>query len=218
MISRTTSNKLKPASFQSRQTRFIDQSFQLKYTFQLVALVSIALIAGAAPSYYFIYQNYETFIDIAYDVSPGLVIHLEREITFLGVLFTCIFLSSVSFFYLAGLRLTTQIIAPIKLVGNHLKLLSRGIWHAKPLNIRDTDEFHDFIEQYNYFYHSFQTYLKRDLQKLETMSIDPSDGNTYFAWRELIQEKRAQLNKTKPTRINETFVKPEPNHDSLHAS
>ncbi|MEZ4872466.1 MAG: hypothetical protein R2827_09545 [Bdellovibrionales bacterium] len=89
--------------------------------------------------------------------------------------------------------MTAKVIAPIQILTNHLRNLSRGRWFEQPVRVRETDEFQDLIDAYNYFYLSFQKSISRDLKKLEMIHIDPSDRDSYFALQEMLEEKRSQL-------------------------
>ncbi|MBC86520.1 MAG: hypothetical protein CL677_05010 [Bdellovibrionaceae bacterium] len=205
-------DKVKPSSYQSRQTRFIDQGFQLKYTFFVSGIVLLAIACVFIPSFYFLNENYKIFTDIAYEYAPNMVRHLDREYGGLILIASGTFVAVGAFFFILGLKVTAKIIAPIHIITNHLRNLSRGRWFDRPVRIRDTDEFQDLVDAYNYFYHSFQKAISRDLKKLEKIHVDPADRDSFFALQEMISEKKQQLN------IAEDNLTQLKNHDPSNTS
>lgn len=212
----------KPATFSTRSSRFIDREFQMKYTALVVGAAAVGMIVAVVPIYYFLDQNYKIFMDLAYEHSADLVSHLEREKTWIQSILMTSFTGVIVFFTLLGLRMTSQIVGPLKVLRNHLKLLSRGHWAQRSITIREQDEFQDLIESYNYFYASFRANLKKDLMHLKQISIDPSNRDAYRAWKRLIEEKAIQLNLLEdlpdPRPISVSDESDDPSHDSRHAS
>ncbi|MEZ4872467.1 MAG: hypothetical protein R2827_09550 [Bdellovibrionales bacterium] len=97
-------DKVKPSSYQSRQTRFIDQGFQLKYTLFITGIVVGCLTAVFLPLFYLLYENYQIFTDLAYEYAPNLVNHLEREYGGLILLASSCVVGAGIFFFTIGLR------------------------------------------------------------------------------------------------------------------
>lgn len=62
-----------------------------------------------------------------------------------------------------------------------------------PIKVRETDEFQDLIEAYNYFYSSYRSMLQKDLENLKSLSIDSSNRDAYIAWKQMIEERARQL-------------------------
>lgn len=205
----------------TRQSRFIDRDFQLRYTLLLVGAAALGAGLIILPLSFFLNQNYEIFYDLAYDYSPGILVHLEREQAWIGALCIAVFLGLVVFFSLLGYRLTARIVAPLKIVRNHLRELSRGRWFYPPVKTRVNDEFQDFVEAYNYFYTSFQINLKRDYDLISKLTIDPRNKDAYQAWCNLLEEKAKQLNIPQEDIPTITFLSDEVDAgspDSRHAS
>lgn len=200
MWSANTHREVKPVTYQKRQSFFIDKDFQVKYTLVVVMAAVIGILVSAVPIYYFLDQNYEIFRNLAYSDAPELLNHLEREHRWMKVLLTGSIVGVVVFFTFLGLRMTAKIVAPIKLISNHMKKMTRGLWKQKELKIRDDDEFQDLVDTYNYFYQSFQVYLEEDVRKLEAMEISSEDSQTYNLWKSMIEDKRLQL-KRKPLHV-----------------
>ena len=201
------------------QSRFIDKEFQIKYTLQIVFTVMLATLFLMAPFYFFFLQNYSIFQDLAYQNSPELLDHLEREHTWIQIAFFAGLLAMITFTTTICYRMTGVIIGPIKVLRNHLKQLNRGDWDIGKVSIRSNDEFHDFIEEFNYFYLSYRQHINQELQMLKKMNLHRSNAESYSIWRQLIQEKEKQLNieNQKPLNVLNGEVDAE-DLDSLHVS
>ncbi|MGE0764171.1 MAG: hypothetical protein AB7N80_12895 [Bdellovibrionales bacterium] len=181
-------------SHQRRASRFIDRDFQVRYAGVVIVAAALGAIFAFVPIIMFLNQNYRIFIDLAHQFAPALMDDLEREqIWVTGLLFVG-FSGLTTFFMILSFKLTNRIVGPLKVIRNHLRRLSRGQWHIAPVRIRDTDEFQDMVDSYNYFYESFRTNLKRDLEMIKKLKIDPEDKESFNAWRTLIEEKSMQLN------------------------
>lgn len=185
---------VKPATYLRRPTPFIDRDFQLRYTLLLLGASFLGMLLVVIPTYYFINQNYTIFVDLAYDHSPELLKYLEKERAWINTILFSVFVGLSIFFAILGFKMTARMVGPIKVLRNHLRHITRGHWYIKPVSVRDSDEFQDLIEAYNYFYSSFQSNLRKDLERVKSLSIDSSNSDAYNSWKELIEEKSAQLN------------------------
>lgn len=205
-----------------RTHRFVDKDFQFKYalTYFLASLVGLALIA--LPIYYFIQQNYQIFINLSHNQAPDLVDHLYREKHGLTIFVSLVCVGMASFFFILGIKMTQRIAAPLKILRNHLKKMSRGQWNIPTIRVREDDEFQDLIESYNYFFSSFQENIRRDLELLKKIQIPKDDKNSYAFWIKMIEEKSAQINQYDETVFQKpTFLsasKSSGDLDSQHAS
>jgi hypothetical protein len=175
---------------------FIDRNFQIRYTFLLLGASILGLVVTFIPIYYFINQNYDIFISLAFDNSPQIIENLEREKSWVNLTLLSVFTGLFGFFSVLTFRMTARIIGPLKILRNHLIQISRGHFYIPSIKIRDTDEFHDLVESYNYFYLSFQRNLKRELELLKRISVDQRNRDAYMAWRQMIIDKARQLNDT----------------------
>ncbi|MCB0406985.1 MAG: hypothetical protein KDD34_02210 [Bdellovibrionales bacterium] len=183
----------KAPSYSLRTSRFIDRDFQLKYTSVVLTAALIGILVTIFPIYYFLSQNYNIFVDLAYEQAPQILHYLERERSWVNILLIAGCTGTLCFFWYLSLKLTSRIVGPIQVLKNHIRGLSRGQWAQAPIRIRDSDEFQDLIDSYNYFYDSFRVNLQRDLELLKKFSIDPKNRDAYLAWRSLIEEKAYQL-------------------------
>ena len=181
-------------SHQHRASRFIDRDFQVRYASVVVVAAVLGAVFAFIPIIVFLNQNYRIFIDLAYQYAPALMDDLEREQIWVTSLLFVGFSGLTTFFLVLSFKMTNRIVGPLKVIRNHLRRLSRGQWHIAPVRIRETDEFQDMVDSYNYFYESFRTNLKRDLDLIKKLKVDMDDQESFDAWRSLIEEKSMQLN------------------------
>jgi hypothetical protein len=179
---------------QRRTARFIDRNFQVRYASLVIGAALLGAFVALAPVYYFLDQNYRIFLDLAHQFAPGLMESLERERIWVTMLLFAGFSGLTIFFLILSFRLTNRIVGPLRVLRNHLRRLSRGQWFMAAVKVRDSDEFQDVIDSYNYFYESFRTNLRRDLELLKRLKVDPADRASFEIWRNLIEEKSMQLN------------------------
>ena len=128
----------------------INKNFQVKYTVYLVtsAIVSGLLVGG--PTYYFLNQNYDIFLNLAYSISPEIVHHLMKEKNWITGFFLFSLLVLIVFHVYIGIRLTFRMAGPLMALKRHMTLVTKGHMYQRPLHIRQDDEFHDIIKNYNY--------------------------------------------------------------------
>jgi hypothetical protein len=171
----------------------INKDFQLKYTGYLVtsALLSALIVGG--PTYYFLNQNYDIFLNLAYSMSPEIVHHLIQEKTWITGFFIFSLLTLVVFHIYFGVRLTFRMVGPILALRKHIDLVTRGQMHQRPLHVRSDDEFHDLIQNYNYLYKTLQAQNSFDVKKLESLKFYLKDAKSLKILTDMIEEKSAQL-------------------------
>ena len=122
----------------------------------------------------------------------------------------------ITFFGFISLKMTSKIVAPIKLMSHHLQYLSRGLWNQKTIKVRDDDEFQNFVELYNYFFLSFQSQAKYELELLKNIDLSHLDKQSYLTIKSLIETKSKQLEQdAEPT---SPVLASEPTPDQQHAS
>lgn len=157
------------SGFFKKRTVLTGNEFQWRYTgLLLLAVVAAGVTAGGA-SFYFLNQNYEMFINLAYQLAPEILNHLEREQQWINYFMVSMFSFFLAFCMIWGLRLTGRIIYPLLALEKHLKTLTRGEWKIKELKIRDADEFHDLVATYNYFLRSLTKKTQQDLKLLRDL-------------------------------------------------
>lgn len=173
---------------------FIDRTFQLKYGMFILASSLTGMAVAVLPVHYFLRQNYNIFLDLAYSYAPSLIEHLEREQVWVTSILFAGFSGMVVFFLMLSLRMTSRVIAPLRIIRNHLRKLTRGHWYIAEVKTREHDEFQDLVDTYNYFFESFRAQLIRDLDILKKIKVDQSDPESLRLWHNLVEERCLQLN------------------------
>lgn len=184
---------IKPSGVAQKTSLFIDKDFQVKYTLLVLSAASVGMLMVFLPIYYFLNQNYQIFLELSYQHAPSLLTHLEQEQGWMNTILASVTISLLIFFFILGIKMTAKIVGPLKVLRNHLKQISRGHWSMPAIQVREDDEFQDIIEAYNYFFSSFKTNLRKDLNRLKSFNIDKSNRDAYLAWQEMIEEKTLQL-------------------------
>ncbi|MBK9041365.1 MAG: hypothetical protein IPL83_19790 [Bdellovibrionales bacterium] len=211
-----------PATYKKRGSFFIDREFQLKYVLIVLASGILGATINLIPIYFFLEQNYRIFYDLAFLSAPEIIDQMGRERIWLQLFCLSSFLSTVVFFSFVAFSLTSRVLGPLKVMRNHLKQITRGNWRLNPIKVRETDEFQDLIEAYNYFYSSYRTMLQKDLDRLKKFNIEASNRDAYMAWSQMVEEKSSQLHQPHdyplPKPITLTSAKSAEPHDSRRAS
>ncbi|MGZ3742603.1 MAG: hypothetical protein ACXWRE_01875 [Pseudobdellovibrionaceae bacterium] len=186
----------KPQSRQSKprsQKIILNKAFQYKYTLFLMTAIGGGVLLFFAPAYYFINQNYVLFTNLAYDVQPALVTHLEREVVWLGAFMVLSLAIIAGMTLLIGLRMTNNLLAPLVEMEKHMKKLMYGHWHIPDYKIAHEDDFRDLSMTYDYFYRSLKANTEAELKLIEKLSIDPQNREAFAAWKNLIMIKRSRI-------------------------
>ncbi len=204
---------LDSSAYTRRETKFVNKEFQLGYTKKTVFMATIGALIFLIPVLFWTNQNYEFFTEMAYTIQPNLVNHIESERNTLNTLFFASLLGQIIFLALMGQRMTDKIVAPLKILRNHIRLLSRGHLNLPPMRVRATDEFHDLITTYNYFYSVLRAQAERDLQRIEEARTHATHPMARELLKEMILEKREQLDLP-----IESVLTSEISHDSRHVS
>jgi hypothetical protein len=171
----------------------VDRKFQVKYTALVVASVLISMLPIGVLTLYFLNQNYDIFMDLALSYSPNLLPHLERERTWINGLVATTTVGMTMFFAFYGLRVTGRLVTPLLILREQIRNLAKGRWDAPELRVRDTDEFHDLVEAYQYFYKILRHETRIEIQQLKEVQGSVSDEHSKAILTELIQEKAKRL-------------------------
>ena len=193
--------------------------FQHRYARSYSLAILSPLVLFTIPCIYFINENYEIFLRLAYDVRPDLIHHLEREKNLLLGLIGFMICSSGLFCYWLTLRFTNHIIGPIWSLERHMKQVTLGDWSAEDFHVRHNDEFQSLASTYSYLYRTLKVHTQKEIAALESLSLDPKDRNTYIIIRNLIETKKLQLGQmTDPILISENAAKISLSPNSRRAS
>jgi len=171
----------------------VDRRFQVKYTSLVVASVLISMLPIGGLTLYFLNQNYNIFMDLALSYSPNLLPHLERERIWINGLVGTTTIGMTIFFAFYGLRVTGRLVTPLLILKEQIKNLARGHWDGPDIRVRDTDEFHELVEAYQYFYKILQHETKLEIEQLQRVVPDLSSEHSRAIVNELIQEKSKRL-------------------------
>lgn len=187
---------LSPQKIQARNASLrwiLDKGFQYKYTGYMVTSVVGGTALFLVPALYFINQNYELFRSLAFDTHPYLVQHLEREIHWLKFFLAGSIASILGLTFLLSIKMTRNILAPLKGMEKHMHSLMLGHWSIPDYQTPEREDFRELSLTYDYFYRSLKATTESELKLLEKLSIDPHNREAYTAWRNLINEKRARI-------------------------
>jgi hypothetical protein len=176
-----------------KSLRNLYQKFQYKYSWFYVLAVVGPFFVFALPCLYFANENYQIFTQLAYDVRPDLLNHLEREMTLLFGLFAFAVLGTTFFCYWLTVRLMGLIAGPIWAIERHMKQVTLGDWSSEDFRLRTQDEFQSLASTYSYLYRSLRIHTRRELESLQSLNLDPQDQATYTILKNLIEIKKMQL-------------------------
>ncbi len=171
----------------------INKTFQLKYTSYLVTSALLSAIIVGGPTYYFLNQNYNIFLNLAYATSPDIVQHLVQEKTWITGFFIFSLMTLVVFHVYFGVRLTFRMVGPILALRRHMDMVTKGHLYQRPLNVREDDEFHELIQNYNYLYKTLRAQNSFDIKKLESLRYYLKDPVSLKTLDEIIDEKNSQI-------------------------
>lgn len=177
----------------SKEQAFVFKSFQQRYSRSILLTVGGGALLFFIPAYYFIHENYQLFTNLAYDVSPQLVEHLEREVhwLFLFMLTSLISISTVTFYL--SMKMTRNIMIPLATINKHMQQMMVGVWNTPEIHFDSEKEFKDLSLTYDYFHRTLKASTEAELKLLEKINIDPQNREAYRSWKQLINEKRARL-------------------------
>jgi len=172
----------------------INKDFQLKYTSYLVTSALLSALIVGVPNYYFLNKNYDIFLNLAYSMSPEIVHHLDQEKTWITGFFIFSLMTLVVFHVYFGVRLTFRMAGPIIALRKHMDLVTRGHLYQRTLHVRQDDEFHDLIQNYNYLYKTLRAQNSFDIKKLESLKYFLKEPQSIKILNEIIEEKESQIN------------------------
>ena len=159
----------------------------------LVSIAVFGMILVLLPLYYFFHQNYQIFSDLSYGNSSHLLQYVEQEKRWIHMLFFSAFVGFLVFVFLLGLRMTSQVVSPMKMLKSHLEKLANNEWAKVSLPVKYNEEFYDTIEAYNSFLSSYRLSLERDLHYLKLIKEKVKDPKFEFLLKKMIEEKKALL-------------------------
>lgn len=206
-----SSEKAPIKKYSNRRINYlVNQKFQWRYTWYLLSTVVLATLLTGGVTAYFLNQNYGIFNRLAYLHAPDLLPQLEREQVWINTFLLAFFIALVSFNLLYGLKMTSRIAGPVMILRRHIRGLARGLFFQRVIRVRETDEFRDLIESYNYLYKSLRAQINRDIKKLEEAVESSKESHVREQLLSLLNEKKSQ--------VSESDVEILPAHGSRHVS
>jgi len=177
----------------SRIHRRAFQSFQSKYLTYMTLALGGSLLVFALPVWYLIQQNYQIFQSLAFDTAPELIAHLDQERIWLFGVLLLSFVSVLVIGVWTSLRITDSVIGPLMAIEKHMREVSLGNWKSEDFHIRKSDEFRSLSNSYSYLYRTLKAQTQQEIDLLEKIMVDPSNRDSYQAWRYLIETKKQLL-------------------------
>ncbi len=189
---RTIRSEPGPVQPTKKRGWLLDKSFQLHYTSYLTLTVSGASLLAFGAVFYFLNQNFQIFMSLAFDTHPGLVQHLEREVTWLKIFIMISFVLIMVTTMILTLRMTQKLIGPLSKMERHLRKLTQGQWDIADLNSPERD-FNELLATYDYFYRALRMTTESELELLSKLNVDPANREAYAAWKNLLESKSRRL-------------------------
>lgn len=199
---------IEPQQAISSPTRnlILNKGFQYKYSWYMVTAVVGGALLFLLPALYFVSQNYNLFVSLAFDIRPGLVEHLERELTWLKVFLGASFVFIAATSLLFSFKMTRNLLSPLIRMEKHMHQLMLGQWNIPDFKIPEEDDFRELSMTYDYFYRSLKAGAETELKLLEKLTIDPQNREAYAAWKQMMDNKRALLGIELGYQSNENVV------------
>jgi len=166
---------------------------QTKNTFLICAVVVAAGLMFFVPVFYFMEQNYSIFRNLAFDLQPQLVRHLEREVLWLKAFMalSLAFLTFVTFVFVS--RITKNMMKTLVEMEEHMRQLLIGQWSIPHFESQNDEDIKELSMTYDYLYRSLKVNTEIELKMLEKINVDPQNREAYAAWKNLIELKRQRL-------------------------
>jgi hypothetical protein len=202
--------------FKKRTILLVEREFQTKYLIIFTLNCFLGIVLFLSPVFFYVNENYSIFLDQAYSLAPTIIDNLEKEQLWVnGILISCI-LGFVIFISILTLKATSNIVGPIYALKRHMEHLTKGKWNKGNLKVRDTDEFKDFIDSYNFLYKKLVKDSEQDLLALQSLDIDNLDPISKQTIQQIIAKKKNQLGYADLKVLNVSSDAEAPN--SRHAS
>ncbi len=208
------SQYLQPSGYTRRASTFTDREFQLKYTRYLLWMSGFITLIFLLPPFYYSFENYHIFINLADLNDPQLTHYLMSERFYLAVYFVAAAVAQFGFWFLFSKRMSAKIVGPAKLLRNHVRLLSRGDFTLPVLRVREDDEFKELVSSYNYLYTLLKTQYQSELEDLKSLQKIVTQPAALALLNEMVDVRERRLGLTSSSPVS----KPATSHDSRHAS
>ncbi len=173
--------------------RMSEDLFRRQILTALAFGVTGCLLVFLLPAYYFISQNYQIFLRLASDVRPGLMAHLERELSWLFFFLLAGGISVIAVTWAFASRLSRGLIHPIQKIENRLKGLALESTAQPDEELPNESDYRSLVLSFNDLNRSLIQKTREDLEILEKLNIDPARREAHSLWLSLINRKRRIL-------------------------
>lgn len=216
----------RPNAYLRRTTTYVDRDFQLRHTRYILFVALLSSGTFLLPILLLTNQNYALFMKLADVMSPGMAKYIAKEHLQINVVFAFTLIAYGIFWTIFGKKMTAKIAGPIKVLRNHMRLISRGDYTLDVIRLREDDEFKELINTYNSMYKILQTQNERDLNTLRNIISTVTNPvardllSTMIEEHQLRQQQPPQSN-TNQSNTNPIFLNdeaPSATRDSRHAS
>ncbi len=166
---------------------------QTKNTVLVCIMITLASLLFFIPIIYFVHQNYNVFRDLAFDLQPQLVRHLEREVLWLKafMLLSLIIISVVTYVFIS--KITQKMMRTLVEMEEHMRQLLIGKWSIPHFESETDEDIKELSLTYDYLYRSLKVNTENELRILEKINVDPQNREAHAAWKNLIELKKQRL-------------------------
>jgi len=180
--------------------------FQYHYALFLVSLGLIMSIVSGGITFYLLNHNYHLFMSAGLLTSPRVVDNLMNEMKLANETLAGVYIGFVNFLAIVGVKVSHSMVVPIYLIQEKIRQISRGELVESTVRIRQSDEFQEFAEVFNYMVESLKAQTRNDIQRLWQLKPDPHNRDAVHAWQLMLHEKESQLNGTEFSSTDPTAV------------
>jgi hypothetical protein len=168
--------------------------FQYKYAFYLTYFSVIMSFIIGGITLYLLNHNYHLLVRTELVASPHVVDNIFHELKLANEFIIGTYVGFIIFMAMVGVKFSHSIVVPIFLIQEKIRSVCRGEMYDAQVRIRQTDQFQEFAETYNYMIQALQAQLKSDIEKLKHIKPNDQNRDAVHIWQTLIDEKEAQLN------------------------
>ncbi len=194
MWPKRNSKYLQPAAYSRRSSTFIDREFQLRFSKYVLIFALTSTFIFVLPLLYFSNQNYSIFFDLADLLNPDLARYIAKERMGFNVAFAVTLIANICFWLVFSKRMTAKIVGPLKIMRNHIRLLSRGDFTLPPVKLRDDDEFKELVSTYNYLYSLLKARNEKELHSLHELKKAITNPIARELIAGMIEERQNRIN------------------------
>jgi hypothetical protein len=168
--------------------------FQYKYAFYLTYFSVIMSVIIGGITLYLLNHNYHLLVRAELVAAPHVVDNIFHELKLANEFIIGAYIGFIFFMGLVGVKFSHSIIVPIFLIQEKMRSVCRGEMYDAQVRIRQSDQFQEFAETYNYMIQALQAQLRSDIEKLKQLKPADQNRDAVHIWQIMIDEKQAQLN------------------------